>query len=565
VGVVNPFLILFIRHLTRSIMRKTIFQILIGINLFILFISFFAPVITWFLLLTIPLLMIAIHDSRQKKHAILRNFPLIGRARWIIESVRPFVQQYILETDTGGAPISRMFRNIVYQRAKNSIDTIPFGTQLDTYKTGYEWIGHSLSALNVEDIDLDPRVTIGSRHCKQPYSASILNISAMSFGSLSKPALQALNKGAKLGGFYHNTGEGGVSPYHLEYGADVVWQIGTGYFGCRNDSGGFDPDKFKQQASHTNIKMIEIKLSQGAKPGHGGILPASKNTQEIADIRGVKVGTQVDSPATHSAFKTPVELITFIQTLRDLSGGKPIGIKLALGRRSEFAAICKAMVELNITPDFVTVDGGEGGTGAAPLEYSNSIGSPLREALAFVDDCLVGFGVREDIKIIASGKIISGFHLVKNLALGADICNSARGMMLALGCVQSLSCHTNECPTGVATQDPSLSSGLIPANKGVRVHQFHKKTVHASVDIISSAGLALPCDLNRTHIFRRVNQQEVMRYDEIFPHMVIGGFLQDCIPERYKIDIAEANANSFAPKKILTSINQQMKSLCENS
>jgi glutamate synthase domain-containing protein 2 len=565
VGVVNPFLILFIRHLTRSIMRKTIFQILIGINLFILFISFFAPVITWFLLLTIPLLMIAIHDSRQKKHAILRNFPLIGRARWIIESVRPFVQQYILETDTGGAPISRMFRNIVYQRAKNSIDTIPFGTQLDTYKTGYEWIGHSLSALNVEDIDLDPRVTIGSRHCKQPYSASILNISAMSFGSLSKPALQALNKGAKLGGFYHNTGEGGVSPYHLEYGADVVWQIGTGYFGCRNDSGGFDPDKFKQQASHTNIKMIEIKLSQGAKPGHGGILPASKNTQEIADIRGVKVGTQVDSPATHSAFKTPVELITFIQTLRDLSGGKPIGIKLALGRRSEFAAICKAMVELNITPDFVTVDGGEGGTGAAPLEYSNSIGSPLREALAFVDDCLVGFGVREDIKIIASGKIISGFHLVKNLALGADICNSARGMMLALGCVQSLSCNTNECPTGVATQDPSLSSGLIPANKAVRVHQFHKKTVYASVDIISSAGLALPCDLNRTHIFRRVNQQKVMRYDEIFPHMVIGGFLQDCIPELYKIDIAEAKANSFAPKKILTSINQQMKSLCENS
>ena len=546
-------------------MRKTIFQILISINLFILLISFFAPLMAWFLTITLPLLMIAIHDSGQEKHAILRNFPLIGRARWIIESVRPFVQQYVLETDTGGSPISRMFRNIVYQRAKNSIDTIPFGTQIDTYKTGYEWIGHSLSALNVEDIDLEPRVTIGSRHCKQPYSASILNISAMSFGSLSKPALQALNKGAKLGGFYHNTGEGGVSPYHLEYGADVVWQIGTGYFGCRNDSGGFDPDKFKQQASHISIKMIEIKLSQGAKPGHGGILPAIKNTQEIADIRGVKVGTQVDSPSTHSAFTTPVELITFIQTLRDLSAGKPIGIKLALGRRSEFVAICKAMVELNITPDFVTVDGGEGGTGAAPLEYSNSIGSPLREALAFVDDCLVGFGVREDIKIIASGKIISGFHLVKNLALGADICNSARGMMLALGCVQSLSCNTNECPTGVATQDPSLSAGLIPANKAIRVHQFHKKTVHATVDIISSAGLASPCELNRTHIFRRVNQQEVKRYDEIFPHMVISGFLKDCIPEGYKIDIAEANTNSFAPKKILTSINQQVKSLCENA
>jgi len=545
-------------------MRKTIFQVLIGINVVTLAISFLAPVLVWLLLITLPLLMIAFYDSRQTKHAILRNFPLVGRSRWIIEGIRPFIQQYILETDTGGAPISRMFRNIVYQRAKNSRDTIPFGTQLDTYQTGYEWIGHSLSALNVKDIDIQPRVTIGSRHCKQPYSASILNISAMSFGSLSKPALQALNKGAKAGGFYHNTGEGGVSPYHLEYDADVVWQVGTGYFGCRTDSGGFDADKFEKQASHANIKMIEIKLSQGAKPGHGGILPANKNTQEIADIRGVRVGTQVDSPSTHSAFNTPIELINFVQTLRDLSGGKPIGIKLALGRRSEFVAICKAMVELNITPDFVTVDGGEGGTGAAPLEYSNSIGSPLREALAFVDDCLVGFGVREDIKIIASGKLISGFHLVKNLALGADVCNSARGMMLALGCVQSLSCNTNECPTGVATQDPKLSAGLVPANKAVRVQQFHEKTVHATVDIISSVGLASPDELNRTHIFRRVNQQEVKRYDDIFPHMVIGGFLKDCIPDNYKIDVEEASANSFTPNKILSNINQQRKSLCES-
>ena len=546
-------------------MRRTIFQVLISINLFILAISFLAPALVWLMLIALPLLMIAIYDSRQTQHAILRNFPLVGRGRWIIEGIRPFVQQYILETDTGGAPISRMFRNIAYQRAKNSRDTIPFGTQLDTYQTGYEWIGHSLSALNVKDIDMQPRVTIGSRHCKQPYSASILNISAMSFGSLSKQALQALNKGAKAGGFYHNTGEGGVSPYHLEYDADVVWQVGTGYFGCRTDSGGFDADKFEKQALHANIKMIEIKLSQGAKPGHGGILPANKNTQEIADIRGVSVGTQVDSPSTHSAFSSPIELINFVQTLRDLSGGKPIGIKLALGRRSEFVAICKAMVELNITPDFVTVDGGEGGTGAAPLEYSNSIGSPLREALAFVDDCLVGFGVRKDIKIIASGKIISGFHLVKNLALGADICNSARGMMLALGCVQSLSCNTNQCPTGVATQDPKLSAGLVPANKAVRVQQFHEKTVHATVDIISSAGLASPTELNRTHIFRRVNQEEVKRYDDIFPHMVIGGFLKDCIPEKYKIDVEEANANSFAPKKILSNINQQRKSLCEGA
>jgi glutamate synthase domain-containing protein 2 len=543
-------------------MRKTIFQVLIAINLLVLLLSLLAPVLLWGFIITLPLLCTAIYDSQQKKHAILRNFPLIGRARWIIESIRPFIQQYILETDTGGAPISRMFRNIVYQRAKGSRDTIPFGTQVDTYRTGYEWIGHSLSALKVDDIDKQPRVRIGSRHCKQPYSASILNISAMSFGSLSKPALQALNKGAKLGSFYHNTGEGGVSPYHLEFDADVVWQIGTGYFGCRNDEGGFDADKFTKQASHPNIKMVEIKLSQGAKPGHGGILPASKNTQEIADIRGVQVGTQVDSPPTHSAFNSPLELISFIQTLRELCGGKPIGIKLAIGRRSEFVAICKAMVELNVTPDFITVDGGEGGTGAAPLEYSNSIGSPLIEALAFVDDCLTGFGLREDVKIIASGKVISGFHVVKHLALGADICNSARGMMLALGCVQSLSCNTNECPTGVATQDPALYAGLIPANKALRVHQFHEKTVHATVDIISSAGLAAPCNLNRTHIFRRVSQQEIKRYDEIFPHVVIGGFLQDCIPKKYKIDVEEGDASTFMPKKTLTNINKQTKTLC---
>ena len=545
-------------------MRNKIFKILISINLLVLALGLLSLSFLWVLLLTGSLLAIAIYDSQQTKHAILRNFPLIGRARWMIEDARPFVQQYILETDTGGAPISRMFRNIVYQRAKNSRDTIPFGTQVDTYKTGYEWIGHSLSAFNMSEINKAPRITIGSKHCKQPFSASILNISAMSFGSLSKPALLALNKGAKLGGFYHNTGEGGVSPYHLEHNADVVWQIGTGYFGCRNDEGGFCPEKFEKQARHQNIKMIEIKLSQGAKPGHGGILPASKNTQEIADIRGVSVGTQVDSPSIHSAFHTPMQLIQFVDTLRELSGGKPIGIKLALGRRSEFVAICKAMVELNVTPDFVTVDGGEGGTGAAPLEYSNSIGSPLREALAFVDDCLTGYGVREDVKIIASGKIISGFHLVKNLALGADVCNSARGMMLALGCVQSLSCNTNECPTGVATQDPSLHKGLVPENKAVRVFQFHKKTIHATVDIISSAGLKSPSDLNRTHIFRRVNQQEVKRYDEIFPHMVVGGFLKGCIPDNYAIDIEEADANSFAPKRTLTSINQETKSLCEN-
>ncbi|MDT0594963.1 FMN-binding glutamate synthase family protein [Glaciecola petra] len=543
-------------------MRTKIFKWLIGVNVGVVILGFLFTPLMWLLIVSLPLLLIALYDSQQEKHAILRNFPLVGRARWIIEDIRPFIQQYIIEPDTGGAPISRMFRSIAYQRAKNSRDTIPFGTQIDTYKTGYEWIGHSLSALSISEMEELPRVHIGGKHCSQPYSASILNISAMSFGSLSKPALLALNKGASDGGFYHNTGEGGVSPYHLEHSAAVVWQIGTGYFGCRNDEGSFDADKFASQAKHDNIKMIEIKLSQGAKPGHGGILPANKNTIEIAEIRGVEPGTQVDSPPAHSAFDSPIGLIKFVQQLRELSGGKPIGFKLAIGRRSEFMAICKAMVELGITPDFVTVDGGEGGTGAAPLEYSNSIGSPLREALAFVDDCLVGFGLRDEVKVIASGKIISGFHLVKNLALGADICNSARGMMLALGCVQSLSCNTNECPTGVATQNPELSKGLVAKDKAVRVKQFQHKTVQATLDIVSSAGLKAPCNLNRTHIFRRVSQEQVKRYDEIFPHMEIGGFLTDKVPSKYEIDFAEADASTFTPKNTLSNINEEVKTLC---
>jgi glutamate synthase domain-containing protein 2 len=380
----------------------------------------------------------------------------------------------------------------------------------------------------------------------------------MSFGSLSKPALQALNKGASLGGFYHNTGEGGISPYHLEHGGDLVWQIGTGYFGCRAEDGNFDPEQFVKQANQDSVKMIEIKLSQGAKPGHGGILPASKNTPEIAKIRGVEPGTQVDSPPFHRAFTTPLELVEFIQQLRELSGAKPIGFKLAIGRKSEFVALCKAMVHLNTTPDFITVDGGEGGTGAAPLEYSNSIGSPLREALAFVDDCLTGYGLREQVKIIASGKVISGFHLVKNLSLGADACNSARGMMMALGCVQSLTCNTNHCPTGVATQDPKLSRGLVASEKSQRVFQFHRKTVHAAVDILSSAGLSSPTEANRTHIFRRVNQQEIKRYDQIFPLLTSGCMINDNIPKIYQLDVAEASMHTFKAQSDLTKKDKQV-------
>ena len=515
----------------------------------------------WFLILTFFVWCVAIYDANQKHHSILRNFPLIGRVRWTVEALRPYLQQYVLETDTGGAPISRMFRTIVYQRAKNNRETVPFGTQLDTYENGYEWIGHSLSARELKEMDDDPRVNIGGPDCKKPYSASVLNISAMSFGSLSKNAILALNKGAAKGGFFHNTGEGGLTPYHLENGGDVVWQIGTGYFGCRTKDGRFDEKTFEEKAQLEQVKMIEIKLSQGAKPGHGGILPAYKNTPEIAKIRGVEPGTQVDSPPRHKAFATPLEMVDFISQLRKLSGYKPVGIKLALGRKSEFIAMCKAMVEKDVTPDFITVDGGEGGTGAAPLEYTNSIGFPLREALAFVDDCLTGFGIRDKIKIIASGKIITAFQLAKNLSLGADLCNSARGMMLALGCVQSLSCNTNKCPTGVATQDPKLAKGLNVEDKYERVYRFHKKTIHALMDILSSTGHVRTSELNRTHIFRRVDQCNIARYDEIFPLVKTGSFLTDDVPDRFKLHLKEANSESFMPCSLLAEIEKETKAV----
>ncbi|GGF57647.1 FMN-binding glutamate synthase family protein [Alteromonas lipolytica] len=543
-------------------MRHVIFSYLIGIFVLTLGLALWLSGLWWLPLISGGLLCVGIYDSMQHRHSLLVNFPLIGRMRWIIEDFRPFFQQYLLETETSGRPISRMFRSIVYQRAKGSVDSVPFGTQVDTYKSGYEWIGHSLSALSVDEVDHNPRITIGGPDCKQPYSASILNVSAMSFGALSKNAVMALNKGAALGGFYQNTGEGGLTPYHLENGGDIVWQIGTGYFGCRTKDGNFNELAFQEKAALPAVKMIEIKLSQGAKPGHGGILPAHKNTPEIAEIRGVTAGEDVISPPTHKAFSTPVEMCHFIQKLRELSDGKPIGFKLALGRKSEFLAICKAMIETGITPDFITVDGGEGGTGAAPLEYSNSIGFPLREALAFIDDALVGFGVRDRIKLIASGKIITAFQVVKNLSLGADLCNSARGMMFAIGCVQSLSCNTNTCPTGVATQDPKLYKGLDVNHKSTRVATFHKKTILATVDILSSTGHGSTEQLNRTHIFRRVDQQTIMRYDELFPLIEPGSFInEETAPKRYQLHLKEACASTFKPANTLAEINHETQSV----
>ena len=431
-------------------MHSTFIKALVATLVAITAIYYFWPPILWTLLIILPLAAVGFYDMSQTRHSIRRNFPLFGRGRWIMEELRPFIRQYFVESDTDGTPINRMFRNIVYQRAKGALETVPFGTRVDTYRTGYEWIGHSLSALDVSQIDRELRVSVGGPDCTQPYACSIFNISAMSFGSLSRNAILALNRGARAGGFAHNTGEGGISPHHLEPGGDLIWQIGTAYFGCRDDNGEFSSEAFQQKALLDSVKMIEIKLSQGAKPGHGGILPAEKNSPEIAAIRGVPPYTQVNSPAAHTLFDTPVGLVRFIARLRELSGGKPVGIKLAIGRKSEFLAICKAMVQTGVAPDFITVDGGEGGTGAAPLEYTNSIGMPLRDAIAFVADCLTGFGLKQQIRIIASGKIITGFHLVKNMALGADICNSGRGMMLALGCVHSLICNSNRCQIGRA-------------------------------------------------------------------------------------------------------------------
>ncbi len=513
----------------------------------------FAAVLTWLWLPAVVLLIIVggvvllgVHDVLQTEHSIKRNFPVGGHGRWVMEWLRPMIYQYFIESETDGVPINRMFRSVVYQRAKGVLDTVPLGTKVDVYRVGYEWIDHSLTALKVGEHAPGLRITVGGPACTQPYDASILNISAMSFGALSKPAVLALNGGAKIGGFAHNTGEGGLSPYHLERGGDLIWQIGTGYFSCRNKEGQFAPEKFAEKAKHPNVKMIEIKLSQGAKPGHGGILPAVKNTPEIAEIRGVEPFTVVDSPPTHSAFSTPLEMMAFIAELRELSGGKPIGFKLCVGRKSEFVALCKAMQESGIRPDFITVDGGEGGTGAAPLEYSNSVGMPVRDGLAFVVDCLVGFDLRKDIRVIAAGKVLSGFHVIRLLALGADLCNSARGMMLALGCIQSLECNKNSCPTGVTTQNPDLYAGLVVTDKTQRVANFHHATVHAVAELLAAAGLKDAGALTRSHINRRVSTENIRNYNEIYPFAGPPGcLLKTPYPERFEQMMEHARTDTF--------------------
>jgi len=500
---------------------------------------------SFLLLIFLPLILMGLYDMYQSKKTIRRNFPLLGRMRYLLESLGPEMRQYFIETDLDGKPFNRLQRSIVYQRSKKESDSMPFGTQLDVYQDGYEWINHSIRAISFSKVNENPKVHIGSSQCTKPYDASMFNISAMSFGSLSKNAILALNNGAKQGGFYHNTGEGGLSPYHLQ-GGDVVWNIGTGYFSCRTSDGKFNYDEFVKRATLDNVKMIEIKFSQGAKPGHGGILPKEKVTDEIAAIRLVSKGQDILSPPTHSAFTTPLELMDFVKLLRKGSEGKPIGIKICIGNKSEFLSICKAMVETKTYLDFITVDGGEGGTGAAPQEYSDHVGMPLRDAIAFVYDSLNGFGIKDQIKIIASGKVITGFDIVRTLSLGADLCNSARGMMFALGCIQALECHNNTCPTGVATQNPDLMKGLVPEEKSVRVARFQHETVKSAMDLMASAGLSHPDEVTRDVITTRTDRNKVETFAEIFPELETGCLLfESTVPKEFLYFWRKASSEKF--------------------
>lgn len=519
-------------------------------------VAYFWHSFLWSLVLVIPLLALGWYDMLQGRHAIMRNFPILGRGRYIMEDLRPKMYQYFVESDIDGRPFSRIQRSVVYQRAKKELDTAAFGTQLDVYDEGYEWMSHSIAAVDPHKMEHDVRIQVGTPACTQPYSASVFNVSAMSFGSLSTNAVLALNGGAKIGNFAHNTGEGGISPHHLTMGGDLVYQIGTGYFGSRTPDGHFSDEAFSQKATLPQVRMIELKLSQGAKPGHGGILPAKKNTPEIAKIRGVQPGTMVLSPPYHTAFATPIELLQLLDRMRRLSGGKPVGFKLCVGKRTEFLAICKAMVQTGIMPDFVTVDGGEGGTGAAPIEFSDSVGMPYKEALAFVYDALVGFDLKKHIKIIASGKVTTGFHLFRAMALGADACNSARAMMMALGCIQALQCNQNTCPTGVATQDPELVKGLVVSDKKERVANYQRETVKSFVELMAAAGLTHPSQINRSHIFRRISMREVVRYDQIYPYVAVGSMLQaDTCPPHYRLSWQAASPDSFAPLSTLPHID----------
>lgn len=489
---------------------------------------------------------LGVRDMVQTRHSVLRNYPVIGHVRWMIEAVAPELRQYLFESGNDQAPFTRDQRSLVYRRAKGDPSDEAFGTRLNVYADDYEFIGHS----NRPVPHADPatfRVTIGNDQCAQPYSASIFNISAMSFGSLSAAAIQALNRGAAAGGFAHDTGEGSISPHHRTHGGDLIWEIGSGYFGCRREDGSFDPVRFAQQAADPQVRMIELKMSQGAKPGHGGILPAAKITPEIAETRGVPMGRDCVSPASHGEFSDPIGMMRFLGELRRLSGGKPVGFKLCVGQPWEFMAMVKAMLETGIVPDFVVVDGAEGGTGAAPVEFSNHMGMPLREGLLFVHNVLVGAGLRERIRIGAAGKVTSAFDIIAIMALGADWVNAARGFMFALGCIQSLSCGTNRCPTGIATQDPSRQKALVVPDKAERVARFHRATLSALSEIIAAAGMSHPDELGPHHLVRRVSSTEIRLFSDLHVFLRKGALLDEIHDhDFYESAWRLADASTFA-------------------
>lgn len=489
-----------------------------------------------------------VQDLRQRSHSILRNYPVLGHMRFLFEGIRPEIRQYLIESDQDEEPFSRDARSLVYQRAKGMEDKRPFGTRMRVYDAGYSWVTHSVAPKHLENTDF--RVQIGNKDCAQPYSASLYNISAMSFGALSGNAILALSTGAKAGGFAQDTGEGGISRYHRDGGGDLIYEIGSGYFGCRAADGSFDVDKFAAQAADPQIKMIELKLSQGAKPGHGGMLPAAKISPEIAEARGIPMGQDCVSPARHSAFSTPLEMMQFLGVLRAASGGKPVGFKLCIGHRREFMCMLKAMIETGIVPDFIVVDGTEGGTGAAPLEFANHVGMPMVEGLTFVHNSLRGAGLRDQVKLGAAGKIISAFDIARALAIGADWCNSARGYMFAIGCIQAQACHTNHCPVGVATQDPLRQRALDPMDKSARVARFHKNTLAALGEMTGAAGLDSPGDFRPHHLMIRQADAQMVTGDQAFLSLEIGALLRnkkDGDPGGYRERWNRASAASFAP------------------
>ena len=500
----------------------------------------------WMCLLFAALSAVGVHDLLQTHHAILRNYPILGHMRFLLEFIRPEIRQYFIESESEAAPFSRAQRSLVYARAKGQSDKRPFGTQLNVDEPGYEWLTHSMAPTTIDSADF--RVHVGNTACSQPYDISLFNVSAMSFGALSANAVMALNQGAKMGGFAHDTGEGSISRYHRIHGGDLIWEIGSGYFGCRDDQGRFSPERFVDQAREPQVKMIEIKLSQGAKPGHGGVLPAAKVTPEIAEARGIPLGADCVSPAAHSSFSTPVELLEFMQSLRELSLNKPVGFKLCIGHPWEWFGIAKAMLETRILPDFIVVDGAEGGTGAAPLEFSDHMGMPLKEGLRLVHNTLVGIGLREHVKLGASGKIINSFDIARSLALGADWCNSARGFMFALGCIQAQTCHTGNCPTGVTTQDPQRQLALVVPNKAERVKNFHQHTLASLQELLQAAGLHAPHELKAQHFSHRLSGNETQTLAQMYPALSAGALLKDNfskLPEPFKSYWAKSQAENF--------------------